>query len=87
LADQSSASTGAVNLSGRPPRLLTVAQAAAFLTLKESTLRDYARRHVVPSIRIGRHMRFVEDDLIGYLDELRRVDEGVVGGSRRRRPA
>ena len=54
------------------PRLLTSAQAAEFLTLKESTLRDYSRRGIVPSVKIGRHLRFVEADLVGYLDGLRR---------------
>jgi hypothetical protein len=42
-----------------------------FLTLRESTLRDYARRGVVASVKLGRHLRFVEADLVAYLDELR----------------
>ena len=54
------------------PRLLTSAEAAEFLTLKESTLRDYSRRGIVPSVKIGRHLRFVEADLVRYLDGLRR---------------
>jgi hypothetical protein len=54
------------------PRLLTSAEAAEFLTLKESTLRDYSRRGIVPSVKIGRHLRSVEADLVGYLDGLRR---------------
>jgi len=52
-------------------RLLTSAEGAAFLTLKESTLRDYSRRGLVTSVKIGRHLRFVEADLIRYLDGLR----------------
>ena len=61
------------DLGAREPsrRLLTSAEAAAFLTLKESTLRDYSRRGLVPSVKIGRHLRFVEADLIRYLDTLR----------------
>jgi len=51
--------------------LLTATQAAILLTLKESTLRDYARRGVVPSVKLGRHLRFVESDLLDYLDDLR----------------
>ncbi|HEX4035164.1 MAG TPA: helix-turn-helix domain-containing protein [Solirubrobacteraceae bacterium] len=54
------------------PRLLTSAEAADFLTLEESTLRDCSRRGIVPSVKIGRHLRFVEADLVGYLDGLRR---------------
>ena len=57
------------------PRLLTSAEAADFLTLKESTLRDYSRRGIVPSVKIGRHLRFVEADLVRYLDGLRRSFE------------
>jgi excisionase family DNA binding protein len=55
------------------PRLLTSAEAAEVLTLKESTLRDYSRRGIVPSVKIGRQLRFVEADLVGYLDGLRRA--------------
>jgi excisionase family DNA binding protein len=71
-ADQSSeaAARGAPEPN---PRLLTSAEAAEFLTLKESTLRDYSRRGIVPSVKIGRHLRFVEADLVGYLDGLRRA--------------
>jgi excisionase family DNA binding protein len=71
-ADQSS--EAAIRGAAEPnPRLLTSAEAAEFLTLKESTLRDYSRRGIVPSVKIGRHLRFVEADLVGYLDGLRRA--------------
>jgi excisionase family DNA binding protein len=52
-------------------KLLTPADAAEFLTLRESTLRDYARRGIVPSVKLGRHLRFVEADLVAYLELLR----------------
>jgi excisionase family DNA binding protein len=66
-ADQSS--EAAIRGAAEPnPRLLTSAEAAEFLTLKESTLRDYSRCGIVPSVKIGRHLRFVEADLVGYLD-------------------
>jgi excisionase family DNA binding protein len=52
-------------------KLLTPADAAEFLTLRESTLRDYARRGIVPSVKLGRHLRFVEADLVAYLECLR----------------
>jgi len=70
-ATQSSDATGR-GAAEPNPRLLTSAEAAEFLTLKESTLRDYSRRGIVPSVKIGRHLRFVEADLVGYLDGLRR---------------
>ena len=57
--------------AGTAPRLLTAGEAAAMLALRESTLRDYARRGIVPAVKIGRHLRFVEADLIAYVDGLR----------------
>jgi excisionase family DNA binding protein len=65
-------------------RLLTSAEAAEFLTLKESTRRDYSRRGIVPSVKIGRHLRFVEADLVGYLDGLRRSLHAKSGFGRRK---
>jgi excisionase family DNA binding protein len=56
---------------GPATKLLTPADAAVFLTLRESTLRDYARRGIVPSVKLGRHLRFVEADLVTYLERLR----------------
>jgi len=52
-------------------KLLTPAEAAAILRIKESTLRDYARRGLVPSIKVGRHLRFLEADLEAFVESLR----------------
>jgi len=68
--EQQSTPSGAASAGARP-RLLTPAQAAVFLTLRESTLRDYARRGVVPSVKLGRHVRFIEADLVAHLEALR----------------
>ena len=57
------------------PKMLTAAEAAELLRLRESTLRDYARRGVIPSVKIGRHVRFIQDDLIDHLDSLRSTDK------------
>jgi excisionase family DNA binding protein len=46
--------------------------------VRESTVRDYARRGVVPSVKIGRHLRFVEDDLAAFVEGLRHLG-GRVG--------
>lgn len=56
--------------------LLTLDEAAALLRLRPSTVADYARRGLLPSVRIGRHRRFVEADLTAWLDRLREVDGG-----------
>ena len=53
------------------PRLLTTAEAADFLRLRESTLRDYGRRGIVPCVHIGRHVRYVEADIIAWLEGMR----------------
>jgi excisionase family DNA binding protein len=53
--------------------LLTEQQAADLLLLRPSTLRDYARRGKVPSVKIGKHRRYVRPDLEAWLDDLRRA--------------
>ena len=39
-------------------------QAAVQLNVSEATVRDYARRKVVPAYKIGKHWRFLASDLI-----------------------
>ena len=39
--------------------LMTAQQLAAVLQLRPSTVEDYARRGVLPSIKLGRHRRFL----------------------------
>ena len=53
------------------PRLLCASEAAEFLRLRESTLYDYARRGIVPSVKFGRHLRFIESDLTAWIQGLR----------------
>lgn len=43
--------------------LLTAAEVAAILRLRVSTVEDYARRGVLPSVKVGRHRRFVRSQL------------------------
>lgn len=57
-------------MSTERPRLLTAPEAAAMLRLRESTLRDYSRRGIVPCVRIGRHVRYIEADLLAWLEGL-----------------
>lgn len=64
-------STSETSASYSRPRLLTATEAAEWLSIRESTLRDFARRGLVPSVKIGRLMRFVEADLVAYVDGLR----------------
>jgi hypothetical protein len=39
--------------------------------------RDYARRGVVPSVKIGRQVVFIEDDLVDHVKSLRSTGEHV----------
>jgi excisionase family DNA binding protein len=47
--------------------LMTPDDAAHYLSLRRSTLDDYARRGIVPSVRVGRHRRYRADDLRDYV--------------------
>jgi excisionase family DNA binding protein len=52
--------------------LLTTDELAALLSMRKSTVEDYARRGILPALKLGRHRRFVRSDVVHALDELRR---------------
>ncbi len=52
--------------------LMTADQVAAPLLLPTSTVKDYARRGVLPSIKLGKHRRFVRSAVQVALDDLAR---------------
>lgn len=43
--------------------LLNAQQVAAILQLRVSTVEDYARRGVLPSLKLGRHRRFLRSQV------------------------
>lgn len=43
--------------------LMTAAQVARILQLRQSTVEDYARREVLPSIKLGHHRRFTRSEV------------------------
>ena len=51
--------------------LLTADQVAQLLQMKRTTIEDYARRGLLPSIKLGRHRRFVRSDVEAVLERLR----------------
>lgn len=53
--------------------LMTAEQVAALLMLPVSTVKDYARRGVLPSIKLGKHRRFVRSTVQAALDDLARL--------------
>ena len=65
-------------LSGRPAdqeptdKLLTVVQAAEFLTLAKPTLYSMISRQILPNLKRGKRVYFKESDLVNYLEAGRR---------------
>ena len=51
--------------------LLTADEVAELLHIPRSTVSDYARRGVLPSIKLGRHVRFVRSDVAEAIEQLR----------------
>ena len=51
--------------------ILNAAEVAELLQLRQSTVEDYARRGVLPSIKLGRFRRFVRGDVDAELARLR----------------
>jgi len=47
--------------------VLTTEEAAEFLKLTPFTVRDYARRHILPSRKVGKGWRFYKPDLVAWL--------------------
>jgi excisionase family DNA binding protein len=50
------------------PELLTAAEAATMLRIKESTLREHTRRGRIPHLLIGRAVRYDAADLVAWLE-------------------
>lgn len=43
--------------------VMTAQQLAALLQMPVSTIEDYARRQVLPSVKLGRHRRFIRSEI------------------------
>jgi excisionase family DNA binding protein len=52
--------------------LMTTEQVAGLLLLPTSTVKDYARRGVLPSIKLGKHRRFVRSQMQATIEGLAR---------------
>lgn len=48
--------------------ILTLADVAAILAMKESTIGDYARRGLIPSFKVGRHRRFRRSEIQEWIE-------------------
>jgi excisionase family DNA binding protein len=61
-----------IELPAALDELMTAEQVAALLLLPASTVKDYARRGVLPSIKLGKHRRFVRSQVQGAIEALAR---------------
>jgi excisionase family DNA binding protein len=57
-------------MGSRLDELLTAEQLSALLRVRKSTVEDYARRGLLPSLKLGRHRRFIRSDVIAAIDKL-----------------
>lgn len=53
-------------------RLLTAAQVAQLLTLKESWVREQTRRGLIPHLRLGRYTRYRYETIIAWISQQER---------------
>jgi excisionase family DNA binding protein len=53
--------------------LLTIKQAAEYLTISVSTLKRLLAVGAVTSVRIGRSVRFTHEDLDNYINQSKRM--------------
>jgi excisionase family DNA binding protein len=55
----------------RLDELMTAEQLAALLRVRKSTVDDFARRGLLPSLKLGRHRRLIRSDVMDAIDKLR----------------
>jgi excisionase family DNA binding protein len=67
-----------------PPRLLTVTEVAKYLTISNTSVRQLATGRKLAFIRIGRQLRFRQDDLAALEEKLRTktLDEMLAADTR-----
>ena len=67
---------------------MNIAEAAAYLNIPQTTLRDYVTERLVPFTRIGRHVRFTPEHLAAIIaagEQRPRKTSGGPTGHRARR--
>jgi excisionase family DNA binding protein len=47
--------------------IMTADEVAGLLRLRPSTVADLARRGDLPSVKLGRHRRYLRDDVMAYV--------------------
>ena len=64
--------------SPTPPLLVTVREASRMLSVSGRTLWDLTRRGVIPSVRIGRGVRYSIDALERFVRQRREANRPIV---------
>ena len=66
--------------------VMTAPQIAGLLQVPVSTVEDYARRRVLPSLKLGRHRRFIRSEVENALAGLSEEPPAILSSRRRSRP-
>lgn len=53
--------------------IITEEEVANMLRIKPSTVADFARRGDLPSIKLGKHRRYVKSDVAAYVNRRRTI--------------
>lgn len=61
--DAAGSTTAVAPLPSLLDELMTATQMAEVLQMRVSTVEDYARRGVLPSLKVGRHRRFLRSEV------------------------
>ena len=56
--------------------VLDCKEAGEFLSLKPFTIREYAKKGIIPGKKIGKQWRFVKADLLAWLREKKEWSQG-----------
>lgn len=51
--------------------IMTAQRVAELLRMQRSTVEDYGRRGIIPSIKLGRHRRYIRSDVVALIEQLR----------------
>ncbi len=63
------------------PAVLTVDDVAALLRISKKSIYGLVERHVIPHLRIGKHLRFLPADIYKWMQQMRRPAlEGTSSG-------
>jgi len=71
VADQARARSGPAPVADVLGDILTAQQLADMLRMQRSTIEDYGRRGVIPSVKLGRHRRYIRADVVALIERLR----------------